>query len=106
MPIGYVRSVMPVRLFSVSMLVLLALADCRQRSVEKAPPPTPIPIASDFNLVFDGAIGTRLRIQMELERIGPELTGQYFYEKTREETGGRQYIVLKGQIRQDGSFAL
>jgi hypothetical protein len=99
---------MPVRLSPVSILVLLALAlgGCRQRSVEKAPPPAAIPITSEFNVIFDGAIDTRLRFQMELERIGQELPGQYFYEKTREETGGRQYIVLKGQIRQDGSFAL
>src|SRR6516162_10986811 len=108
----YFRTTMSGRFLTVSILALATFvpAGCNRGTAEKdvapaqALPPAAIPL--QFNLILDGSIDAKLGIEMDLRRDGEKLTGQYFYEKTREATRSRQYISLDGQMREDGTFTL
>lgn len=89
----------------VSALVL-SFAGCGKSPPEQAPASVPVPIAPQFDLRFDGTIDTRLKLQMQLRRDGQKLSGHYFYEKSREDTGTPLYLSLDGQIHPDGTFVL
>jgi hypothetical protein len=45
-------------------------------------------------------------LQMQLRRDAQKLSGHYFYEKSREDTGAPLYLSLAGQIQPDGTFVL
>src|SRR2546421_6810964 len=49
---------------------------------------------------FSGKLGDKYRIQMQLRREGPKLSGTYFYER------GRQDLMLRGEIDGQGDFSL
>ena len=104
---------MKTRLTVVVLLVVVA-GGCRKNSPPpaSAPPSAPAPapqlahvegggtVPAPETKYFKGSIGSSLDLQMKLVRIGPQLSGSYFYQRI----GTR--INLRGQIEPDGNFTL
>ncbi|HEY5883349.1 MAG TPA: DUF3298 domain-containing protein [Pyrinomonadaceae bacterium] len=97
------------KLSFVSLLIVISFAGCK-KSV--APPPTPVPAASNYEQAqggttaagetryFRGSIGSTLGLQMKLVREGEKLNGNYFYQKVGTK------IDLRGTIDNDGNVTL
>ena len=84
------------------IVLFFALTPFGQRQANAQSPK----LDSNFRRTFGGSIDNRFKIQMLLDRSGERLLGEYFYEKTREETGEVKNLELEGQIRGDGSFVI
>ena len=93
----------------LALLLSISFTGCK-KSV--APPPTPVPAASNYEQAqggttaagetryFRGSIGSALGLQMKLLREGEKLNGNYFYQKVGTK------IDLRGTIDNDGNVNL
>src|SRR5688572_18572697 len=100
------------RSIDVSLLALLLFISFTACKKSVAPPPTPVPVTSNYEQAhggttaagetryFRGSIGSTLGLQMKLLREGEKLNGNYFYQKV----GAK--IDLRGTIDNDGNFNL
>jgi hypothetical protein len=70
------------------------------------PNETAVPAPSEFKEVFVGAINDKHEIRMELARKGPDLTGDYFYERVGAFNSVMRTLELKGRIDGDGNVTL
>ena len=92
-----------------ALLLCISFTGCK-KSV--APPPTPVPVTSNYEQAqggttaagetryFRGSIGSTLGLQMKLLREAEKLHGNYFYQKVGTK------IDLRGTIDNDGNFNL
>ena len=93
----------------LALLLFISVSGCK-KSV--APPPTPVPVASNYEQAqggttaagetryFRGSIGSTLGLQMTLLREVEKLNGNYFYQKVGTK------IDLRGTIDNDGNVNL
>jgi hypothetical protein len=113
-------------LFLLPVLALVAiLAGCKseptqlglnaqpspQASAQPTPEPTPTPevvgpAPAKFKATFIGTIDEKLNVQVELERDGNKLSGNYFYERAGAINLADKTLTLKGRIDNEGNITL
>ncbi|MFN0087523.1 MAG: DUF3298 and DUF4163 domain-containing protein [Blastocatellia bacterium] len=111
------------KIFPIVIILMLALPACKSgapklesapspiAAATPAPPATPTPEAvtpapAKFKATFLGTIDGKLNVQVELERSGEALSGDYYYEKAGAINLADKTLSLKGKIDKDGNVML
>ncbi len=82
-----------------------------QSLAQATPEPTPTPevvtaAPTNFKKTFVGTIGDNLAVQMDIERNGAKITGNYFYDKPGAWNLADKLLDLKGKVDKDGNVTL
>ncbi|MGH9843408.1 MAG: DUF3298 and DUF4163 domain-containing protein [Blastocatellia bacterium] len=82
-----------------------------QALMQSTPEPTPAPevvtaAPTNFKKTFVGTIGDNLAVQMDIERNGAKITGNYFYDKPGAWNLADKLLDLNGKVDKDGNVTL
>src|SRR5262249_26353097 len=78
-----------------------------QSTLSETPAPEIVaPAPPSFKKTFVGTIGDNLAIQMDIERDGSKITGNYFYDKPGAYNLETKLLNLKGSVDREGNVTL
>ena len=82
-----------------------------QALAQAAPEPTPAPevvtaAPASFKKIFVGTIGDNLAVQMDIERNGARIIGNYFYDKPGAWNLADKLLDLSGKVDKEGNVTL
>jgi hypothetical protein len=82
-----------------------------QALASSVPEPTPVPevvmaAPTSFKKTFVGTIGDNLAVQMDIEREGAKITGNYFYDKPGAWNLADKLLDLNGKVDKDGNVTI